>query len=460
MRKGIITIVTVLCLAIFAGCSEGKDKQGEATREEKQFVSEDYEPGSRNENLKSMMKTDKGFYYYAYADRGLHYSDFATGKTMFLCNKPECRHDGNEFCVATNQKYITLDMCLYNDVILKYAVEKTDTQYRFKVLSVALDGSAMNEIATTLEFEKPTEDFSIYPCFMLVHRNKAFLTMAGVGQAELEEYHGVAILDLNTKKVTYLDEEPFGSSNVVAESVTAAGDYFYYCRKDGKKLLLHRYNIVDGTDESFRLLPNFDGQYVVVDEDTIAYIKRSGTVICTYRISTGQNTEQTRVMRQFYDKWQDGSYRKSEDMRESMVNQLTTDGTYIYAAEPKTDYMKKGENGELVVIRSDAYIHVLNQNLEEVMLVDMAEAVASLGYDDMKWDGMSYTQLLRYMGDDIYWNMVPRRKAVDVNTNEIIQMDIHWKMGTTDSEWYVFRCKRDGFVAGEPKFEFMYRYDD
>lgn len=449
MRKGILTIMTLVCLAVFAGCSKdkpGTGQPGEATKAatgekaENQFVSEDYEPGNKTKYLAPMMKTDKGFYHYTYADQGLHYYDVATGKTMFLCNKPECRHDGNEFCVATNQKYIHLNQCMYNDVILKYAAEETDTQYRFKVLSVALDGSSINEIATTLEFEKPTEGFAVYQCFMYVHRNKVFLTMAGAGQAEIEEYHGAAILDLNTKEVTYLDEEPFSSNNVVVESVTAFGDYFYYCRQDGKKLLLHRYNINDGTDESFRLLPNFDGQYVVVDADTVAYIKSSGTVICTYQISTGQNLEQTRMMRQFYEyKWEDGSYEKGEEKKESMVTQLATDGTYIYAAEGLREYTDEDENGERVVVRREAYIHVLNQDLEEIMLVDMAEAATKLGFDDMEWMGQSYTQMLRYMGGDIYWCMVPK--------------------GTTDSEWYVFRGKREDFIAGEPEFEFVYRYN-
>ena len=47
--------------------------------------------------------------------------------------------------------------------------------------------------------------------------------------------------------------------------------------------------------------------------------------------------------------------------------------------------------------------------------------------------------MLRYMGDDIYWCMVPK--------------------DTTDSEWYVFRGKREDFIAGEPEFEYVYRYN-
>lgn len=446
MRKGLVTALLLLCLLVFAACKT--DKPGEVTKgatnekTEKQFVSEDYNPGNKTKYLRPMMKTDKGFYYYNPVDKGLQYYDIAAKKTMFLCNKPECRHDGNEFCVATNGKYLHLYECLYNDVILEYVTEETDTQYRFKVLSVALDGSAMNELATTFTFEKPVEGFAIYQSFMYVHRNKAFLTMAGSGQAEQEEYYGAAILDLNTKEVTYLDEEPFGKNNEEVTKVTAKEDYFYYCRKEGKKLLLHRYNIVDGTDESFRLLPTFEGNYVVVDADTVAYLKSAGNVVCTYRISTGQNKEQTRMMRQYYEYQIDGSYQKSEAMKESMVTQLATDGTYIYAAEPLREYA----DTEGIVVKREAYIHVLNQNLEEVLLADMAEAATKLGYDDMEWERSSYTQMLRYMGDDIYW-CLELKETPD-------------SKDTSDLDWYVFHCNRSDFIAGNPKFEFAYRYEN
>lgn len=446
MRKILLTAF-IICLATFAGCAKDKQgkQQGEVTgdasagKTEKQFVSEDYDPGNRTKYLAYMMKTDKGFYHY---DKGLRYYDNATKRTMFLCNKPECRHDGNEFCVATNGKYLHLNRCLYNDVILEYVVEESDTQYHFKLLSVALDGSEMNEIASTFTFEKPVEGFAVYQCFMYVHRNKAFLTMAGSGQAEQEEYYGAAILDLNTKEVNYLDEEPFGKNNEEVTKVTAQGDYFYYCRKEGKKLLLHRYNIVDETDESFRLLPTFEGDYVVVDEDTIAYLKSAGNWVCTYRISTGQNKEQTRMMRQYYEYQMDGSYRKSEKMKESMVTQLATDGTYIYAAEPIREYA----DTEGTVVKREAYIHVLNQNLEEVLLADMAEAATKLGYDDMEWERSSYTQKLRYMGDDIYWCLESKETPDSKDTSDL--------------DWYAFRCKRSDFIAGNPKFEFVYRYED
>ncbi|MBR6535764.1 MAG: hypothetical protein IKT67_01030 [Lachnospiraceae bacterium] len=442
MKRIVLFGLMVLGLVAFAGCS--KDKPGETTKAvtagktENQFVPEDYEPGNRTKYLSPMMKTDKGLYYYSFADKGIHYYDLATQKTMFLCNKPECRHGGSEFCVATNGKYLTLSQCKYNDVILAFVLEETDTQYLFKVLSIALDGSEMDEVATVLELDKTTDDFSIYQCFMYAHRNKVFLTFTGSGQVETE-YHGTAVLDLNTKKTTFLDEEPFSKDNVAVSDVSGYGDYFYYCKKEGKKLLLHRYHIENGTDESFRLLTNFSGQYVLLDEDTIAYIRSAGTVICTHQISTGHNTEHTKIMRYAYwYKWQEKTFIRYDEKSESEVVQLLTDGTYVYAPEIYREYRDTDENGEEIVVRREGYIHVYNQALEEIALVNMAEAAASLGFDDMEWSEKSYTQMLHYLGEEIYWKLIPK--------------------GTTDSEKYVFRCNRSDFIAGKPKFEYVYQY--
>ena len=118
MRKAILLGLTVLCLATLVGC--GKDKQGKQPEEttngatsgktEYQFVSENFEQGNRpGATGNAMMRTEKGFYHYNDSLGGFRYYDAATGKEMFLCNKPECRHDGNEVCIATNEKYPELD---------------------------------------------------------------------------------------------------------------------------------------------------------------------------------------------------------------------------------------------------------------------------------------------------------------------------------------------------------------
>ena len=57
----------------------------------------------------SVMKGDSGYYYndgwqikYGVFSGGIVYFDNATGKTIPLCSKPQCLHDGNAFCPSTS----------------------------------------------------------------------------------------------------------------------------------------------------------------------------------------------------------------------------------------------------------------------------------------------------------------------------------------------------------------------
>ena len=127
MKKGVCIVLGMICLVLSAGCnkeiSQGDEgKLTGAANKEEVFVSEDYILGSEE-----LRMTDRG-YYYCTRNNELRYIDFETGNEMYLCNKPECRHDGNEFCVATNKRYTIERFCLYNGKIIAAAVEETDTE--------------------------------------------------------------------------------------------------------------------------------------------------------------------------------------------------------------------------------------------------------------------------------------------------------------------------------------------
>ena len=189
MRQGVFVALIMLCLAAFTGCSGEKDKPGEpeATKgvaTETTFVSEDYIPGSE-----AFRKTDKGIYYYNKKLNAFRYIDFGTGNEMYLCNKPECRHDGNTFCIDTNQNYTIDRFCIYNGKIVATGVEETDTEYLYKVFTIALDGSEMNEIITYHTAVKSGEAGGVSERngVLYVHRNKVLLRLAIPGQEGLED---------------------------------------------------------------------------------------------------------------------------------------------------------------------------------------------------------------------------------------------------------------------------------
>lgn len=455
MRNGVFVLVTVLCLTAFAGCNKDKqeDQPGKATggNKEYQFVSEDFEQGNRPGTMgNAMLRTDKGFYYYNDTLGGFRYYDSATGKEMFLCNKPECRHDGNEFCVATNEKYTVLDYCLYGECLMVFAAEVTETQVLYKVLVLALDGSSMDEVATVLEAERSPE-MSLFTSKMYIHRNKVLLTLSAGASYELEDtmHYGVAMLDLNTKNVTFLDEEPLAKENVETTGITAYGEYFYYCKKEGKKTVLHRYHITDGTDESCKLLTNFTGDYAVLEEDYIVYLRSSRKAICTYRFSNGENEEKVMLYEMVpkYDTYYGTLLYESEEGVPAQG--LVTDGTYLYVPQATIHFDVPYSDGRVEewTEGESACIRVFNKELEEVTVMNLAEQLPleKGEYDCSAEESFSIrtTQNLgfRYMGEDIYWCpvSVPDQQTV---------------------ENHVYHCKRSDFLEGEPKFTFVYGYSE
>ena len=111
-RALLLLIFTVTLLSL-AGC----EKAGNPVRQP--IVSEDSLQGNAVSNsYDRIMASDKGYYYneFPYV-MSLHYQDAATGRDVLLCNKPECRHDGNQYCVATNANYTPIAFQYYADNI-------------------------------------------------------------------------------------------------------------------------------------------------------------------------------------------------------------------------------------------------------------------------------------------------------------------------------------------------------
>ena len=96
MKRSIYIGVLLCLLAGVCGCKKENVAEKGKSGYNYEFVPEDYVQGGGS----SVLTTDKGYYYMA--DEAICYLDYESGADMVLCNKPECRHDGNAFCVATS----------------------------------------------------------------------------------------------------------------------------------------------------------------------------------------------------------------------------------------------------------------------------------------------------------------------------------------------------------------------
>ena len=117
---------------------------------------------------------------YDQAPRGLRYYDAESGETVFVCAKPNCLHDGSEFCTATTQNYFALSYpVVLDDAVYLVALDYREylqnrdncTKYPTVLLRYAPDGTEVSEIARLYLSETP------YHCYadLIAHRGQLWI---------------------------------------------------------------------------------------------------------------------------------------------------------------------------------------------------------------------------------------------------------------------------------------------
>ena len=94
--------------------------------------------------------SDKGCYSIGNPTRtsrkhGICYTDFETGETVYLCAKPECLHDGSDYCPATNSDYALCNLVWYENML--YALADKQSDRSCVLLKIQPDGTGLEEIA-------------------------------------------------------------------------------------------------------------------------------------------------------------------------------------------------------------------------------------------------------------------------------------------------------------------------
>lgn len=411
--KKIWGILLAVCMMMgLAGCGEEK------------IISQDYQIGNSQHGLANgVMKTDTGYYYSQNGFRGLslHYYDEKNAKSMYLCNKPECRHDGNEFCAATSDKYSVAGTTLYSNALYINVIEETETSYEFKLLKAALDGSSLSEVVTYLSINNVGIGVSTKD--LVIHRNKAFLGYsAGNSDNDQVGFNGTAIYDLETGELSYLGEKE-GDINITQHSFYGYGDYMYYVNAEKYKKRLCRYSYADGSVEELPLERNFKGKYTIYDEEAIFY-ERGNAELYIYNPKTKEN----RSIDIKGQGWYGISLGEGKGWTDTGIMDMISDGKYLYLSENKAissfspiPFRIGGipdEEGRLKYVE----INVLDKE---------GEHVNSFAFNTEEILGYSDYFSFHFCGDIIYMQ-TPKM---------------------------MYQCNREDFVAGKPEFVEVYPID-
>ena len=416
----------------------------------------------------AILRSDTGYYYNEGRTLSLHYYDLTTQKDIFLCNKPECKHDGNAYCVATNKKYTPLTFQYYDNAIFATAYCMDSKKLEFKLLRFAADGSSLSEVATyysttseNIEYVQTDLDagsnLDMFGYnFLLIHRNKAYLPFCFHPENTDDNINvfGLTELDLVTKEMKSVYEEVASEENTPWYNVSARDDAIYYVTEETHKHLLHRRSIIDSSDEVLTLLPNFTGEYVVYDDSHIAYL-RSIKELAIYNLTDGSNEKLTLLANKAYTlHTQEVSYDEPVDendpekgyqtvFRTEVIgggyeevtpynykpSALSTDGKYLYVVQ-----MANWAYVDDEIYGSEYYcrIHVFNSDLEELVVVTIPNPMFLLDSNKGYLGNMQVYGLgvgISYFGDQVY---------ITYNRN-------------------VFSCSMEDFLTGEPKFTLVYQ---
>lgn len=420
MKQGIKFGMLVCAVALlFSGC--GKKQE---------VPMEDYvRTNPVTKGMSMIMKSDQGYYYSTVSGKEmeLHYFDVASNQNIFLCSKPECRHEGDAFCTATSSKYKVDSVYFYGGSLYLNVVEATDTEYLYKLLRVSADGTELTEVTTYMTVNNTSMSVILGGEPMMIHRGVAVLPYrlgnvddAGIGVT------GTCLYNLATAELTELPQLEYGKDSSGRGRFTGYGDYIYYNTQQKRKNTLSRYCLTDGSMEELELLRTYIGKFEVMDEDTIYYYW--GSNLYEYKISTKESTSHENI---FVDtKVLQSTVGEYEVKNPYTVSDIMSDGTYLYVAE--------------------------NAEFRE-----------------------SSAGLLGYMvdADGVYVEILPSVRVFDRELNEVVKMEIsvkellgkyeYFSLAILDGMVYlktaptVFACTLEEFLkGGQPPFEPVYDHQD
>ena len=212
------------------------------------------EDNQANHGALAIMETESGYYYNAGCNQylfveddmvdlsvssnkhRLRYYDKENGKSIILCNKPECEHRGDDACAATYKGVNIINSVLYEDRIYIYGLEEDGTMLRLNLYRAALDGSAVDKVGTVFEAENSIgATYKYRPStsadekfYFIIHKGSAYIPYYLCIGETTSGFRGGGLvkMDLQTGETKVLHEME-KKIDAYPGSLCGCGDYVY-----------------------------------------------------------------------------------------------------------------------------------------------------------------------------------------------------------------------------------------
>ncbi len=284
-------------------------------------------PWEYRENSSGEMKV------YYFNELPLYYYDTKTQKSIILCSKPQCQHDGNEFCAATSAKGELLYNCLYNGCIYKINREDAEVEGNsvLRLTRADLQGNELSTIGDIMTVAGKFPDINS----AVIHYGKLFMSVTAYNIKENGTRH-LYVTDLEsgeTKEINVHDAKKYETYAYM----TADGDYLYYATEDitynkinkyiidDLKTVMHRYNIKTGETEIISAIPEVYSSFTV-NNGIIYYtvVDRKNNTFCLYAYDTAK-AETKAIVENKQVKYTSGKY-----LSDQSTISVYTDRKYLY----------------------------------------------------------------------------------------------------------------------------------
>lgn len=213
-----IMLVTLILAMWLSGC---------ASTDKPDFLPSNYGYGWTG--LNEVMAGDGGYYYTN--SNAIMYADLATGKSIFLCSKPECDH-ANNYCISNTYNAPTFDAAMYDGYIYVTAMnlDHEEKNIDYILQRVDLRGTERSTVAKYYTVHSENMRWTQIS-ELILHRGKAIINY-GLSPYDFkdgaETYLFIVDLDRKTtKKITPINNT--GKPDISgAVNLCADGEYIYY----------------------------------------------------------------------------------------------------------------------------------------------------------------------------------------------------------------------------------------
>jgi hypothetical protein len=285
--------------------------------------------------LNPIMETDIGYYFNSTQREmlSLRYFDKETGETVYLCSKPECRHDGSSYCTATNNNIEAMYTALYDNKLYIFGIENNNalTLYR-----ASLDGTEFTRLKKLMEIPKGFRLYEWSDGGFIIHRGRAFIPYNIVNTVdEGDGLVGMFMVNLSSLKCEIVDERSrYSEYDEGIQSIKAAGDYVYYVFNRSNILtqqnpIIKRYNIKNKKTEEI-VVPdknvNSITNFALIGDD-VWYSIQINDIGRSYIMIYDTITDKTREF--------EGELFNTvhENVKYFGYSDIMYDGTYLYVGE-------------------------------------------------------------------------------------------------------------------------------